>query len=243
MPAIRIETLSKKYSNGTVGLKPCTFEIHSEECLVLTGPSGSGKSTLLRLIAGLEKASTGKIFFDGQEVQNLPPHQRQLAYLAQKPALFPHLNVRENLSVGREFEEKRKPRVERLSNVKIQGIVEEKANSLQIADLLQRRVHELSGGEQQRVALGRALVRGVKLWLLDEPISQLDFPLRQKLSADIHLLKRSEGITIVYVTHDPLEAKALADRLGVLEENSLRKIVSPEEILVSSGQPSVFFRF
>jgi sn-glycerol 3-phosphate transport system ATP-binding protein len=125
----------------------------------------------------------------------------------------------------------------------IRRIVEEKASTLQIDHLLNRPVHELSGGEQQRVALGRALVRGVKLWLLDEPFSHLDLVLRQKLSADLHLLNRREGITIIYVSHDPEEAKALADRLGVLKAGLLRKVCLPEEVLKSTSQPSVVFCF
>ncbi len=243
MPSVELKGLSKIYPNGSVGLHKCDLKIEAGECFVLTGPSGAGKSTLLRMIAGLEVPSDGQIFVAGQPILQLPPHTRQLAYLSQKPALFPHLNVRQNMALGREFEERRKPNSERLSSTQIGEIVEEKAKVLQISELLNRRVHELSGGEQQRVALGRALVRGVKLWLLDEPLSQLDFPLRCKLCDDIHLLNRTEAITIVYVTHDPYEAKALADRLGVLEAGILGKVAFPDEVLISSGQPTVFFRF
>ena len=147
------------------------------------------------------------------------------------------------MAVGREFEEKRKPRAERLAAAAIDRIVAEKADLLGISHLLDRPATELSGGEQQRAALGRALARGVKLWLLDEPFGQLDPPLREKLSADIHLLIRSENLTILCVTHDPLEAQALADRLGVLENGFLKKVCLPEEILVPPSQPSVVFRF
>lgn len=228
---IEIRSLSKTYSNSVPALEPTSMTLEEGECLVLMGPSGAGKSTLLRLIAGLEAPSSGKILLRNREIQHLEPHLREVAWLSQKPALFPHLNVDENLGVGLRLQQKHLPRKDRIPDSEIRRKIFNTSELLRINSLLNRSIHELSGGEQQRVALGRVIVKGASLWLLDEPFSQLDSHLRQEICSEFLLLRRRFQATIILITHDRTEALALADRIGVLGRGRLLQVATPAEIV------------
>jgi ABC-type sugar transport system ATPase subunit len=228
---LQVLSLAKTYPNSVIALNAVSLTVAEGETLVLMGPSGAGKTTLLRLLAGLETPSTGQIFWQNREIQGQEPHLRNLAFLSQKPALFPHLNVEENLSVGLRLKQKHLPRSERLSETEIQRKALQGSELLRIESLLKRPVQELSGGEQQRVALGRAVVSGAKLWLLDEPFSQLDAELRHKIYTEFLLLRRQVQATILLITHDRTEALAFADRIGVLGRGRLLQVTNPREIV------------
>lgn len=239
MPDIRLTNLRKTFPNGIVGLHPTTVEIPDASHFVLLGPSGSGKTTLLRLIAGLETPDGGTIDFDDREVQSLPPHERRVALVAQRAALYPGRDAAGNIRVGLEFEQGRLPRKRRLSAADIDRRAREAAELLGIVTLLNRRPHELSGGETRRVVLARALVRKADVYLLDEPLGQLDAPLAAKLSQDLHLLQRQLGLTILHVTHDPNEAMALADRVGLLGGGRVLQTGQPGEVYARPGSRAV----
>jgi ABC-type sugar transport system ATPase subunit len=237
MSDIRLADLRKTFPNGSVGLHPTSLHIPAGSYFVLLGPSGSGKTTLLRLIAGLERRDSGTIHFGEQAVQALPPHERGVAYVPQRSALYPDRDVYGNIAAGVEFARSRERREP------IESRVRQAAELLRIPHLLKNRPHELSSGEQRRVMLARALVRRAEVWLLDEPLSQLDSPLAEKLSQDLHLLQRQFGHTIIQVTHDPIEAMALADRVGLLGEGRILQTGSPDEVYVRPGSRTVAFHF
>jgi len=243
MPNIRLTDICKTFPNRAVGLHPTTLTVATGSYFVLLGPSGSGKSTLLRLIAGLETPTAGCLHFDERPVHSLAPHERGIAYVPQRSALYPDRDVRWNIRVGLEFEQARQPRGKRLNGQEIDARVTEAACVLHIADRLERGPHELSGGEQRRVMLARALVRRAPIWLLDEPLTQLDAPLAEKLSRDLHLLQRGFALTIVHVTHDPNEAMALADRVGLLGEGRILQSGTPEEVYSRPGNRTVGLHF
>src|SRR5262249_54740738 len=180
MPDIVLTDVRKTFPNGAVGLQPTTLTIPSGSYFVLLGPSGSGKTTLLRLIAGLETADSGTIRFDDRRVDTLPAHRRGVAFVPQRTALYPNRDVAGNIRAGVEFARDRPRRDE------IESRIRQAAESLKITELLDRRPHELSGGEQRRVMLARALVRQAQVWLLDEPLAQLDTSLSGQLSQDLH---------------------------------------------------------
>lgn len=223
MASVELKNVSKVFRLATGeevrAINNLSLSVRDGELLVLVGPSGGGKTTALRLIAGLEEISSGQILIDGQPVQGLPPQDRNLAMVFQRDALYPHLTVFENLAFGLEL--RKIPRAE------IQARVGSTADTLGITPLLHRHPRALSGGERQRAALGRALVRRPKILLLDEPLSQLDAPLRAQLRQEISQLHAQLGLTMLYVTHDQLEARALASnqsarlalmRAGVIEQ-------------------------
>ena len=198
------------------------LSIPEGERVVVLGPSGSGKTTLLRLIAGLETPDAGTVSIAGRDMQRIPPHRRDVAMVFQTPALYPHLNVFDNLAFG--LKARRIARAERGRRVR------EVADILGIGRLLNRRTWELSGGERQRVALGRAVARRPAVLLLDEPFSSLDEPLRAALRAEVVELHRRFGSTLVHVTHDQAEAMSLGQRLAVLHQGRLMQLGSPREI-------------
>ncbi|HEX3148858.1 MAG TPA: ABC transporter ATP-binding protein [Gemmataceae bacterium] len=237
MPDIRITDVHKTYSKGVVALQPLSLHVQDGSHFVLLGPSGSGKTTLLRLIAGLETAEGGTIFFGERAVHALPAHERRVALVAQRSALYPDRDVRGNVASGLEFGRDRADRTE------ISRRVHEAAEMLGIGNLLARRPHELSGGEQRRVILARALVRRCDVYLLDEPLGQLDAPLAAKLSHDLHLLQRQLRLTIVHVTHDPNEAMALADRVGLLGDGRLLQTGIPDEVYTHPSSRTVGLHF
>jgi sn-glycerol 3-phosphate transport system ATP-binding protein len=243
MPEIRLTDLCKTFPNGTIGLHPTTLNVPAGSHFVLFGPSGSGKTTLLRLIAGLETADSGTIQFDGRPVQSLPPHERGIAFIPQRTVLYPNRDVCGNIRAGLEFEQSRMPRKVRLNAKVIDERVAKSAELMAIHGRLSNRPHELSGGEQRRVMLARALARQAPIWLLDEPLSQLDSPLADKLSQDLHLIQRQFGHTIIHVTHDPIEAMALADRVGLLGGGRILQTGQPDEVYAQPSSRTVALHF
>jgi sn-glycerol 3-phosphate transport system ATP-binding protein len=237
MPDIVLTELRKTFPNGVVGLHPTTIRIADGEYFVLLGPSGSGKSTLLRLIAGLETGDGGTIHFGDRSVHALAPHDRGLAFVPQRAALYPDRDVRGNIRAGLEFARDPPSRSE------IEARVRLAAESLKIAELLTHRPHELSGGEQRRVMLARALVRRTSILLLDEPLGNLDSALAEELSEDLHLLQKPFRPTILHVTHDPIEAMALADRVGLLGGGRLLQSGTPDEVYARPSSRTVGLHF
>lgn len=206
----------------TTAIQDITFEIQDRAFWVLIGPSGCGKSTILRTIAGLEAITSGELYIGDRLVNNIPARQRDVAMVFQNYALYPHMSVAENLAFGL------KMRGEESSNISRR--VQEVARSLDIEHLLKRKPKQLSGGQQQRVALGRAIARQPQVFLLDEPLSNLDAQLRDDTRAELKRIHQQFGITTVYVTHDQVEAMTLADRVVVLNEGRIQQIGSPQEI-------------
>jgi multiple sugar transport system ATP-binding protein len=221
------------------GVQKVSLSIPKGSHFALMGRSGSGKSTLLRLIAGLEKLDSGSITWEGIAWDSLAPHQRGVAFVPQKVVNFPHLNVFENLALPLRL----LPRKTRPSRPEIERKVHRTAEQLRLEQYLKSRPYELSGGEQQRVALGRAMIREAKLWLLDEPFAGLDPPLQKELSQELHLLRRALGLTIVCITHDPIDVMASADRIGLLEEGRLLQTGTPAEVYAQPSNLSVGFLF
>ena len=195
---------------------------NEDEFLVLVGPSGCGKSTLLRMIAGLEKIDDGEIFINDIKINELHPSKRQTAMVFQSYALYPHMNVFENMSFGLKIE--KRPKEE------IQSKVAEAAKILKIEELLDRRPKELSGGQRQRVAIGRAITRNPKIFLFDEPLSNLDAALRAEMRVEISKLHQQIKTNMIYVTHDQVEAMTLADRIVILNQGNIEQVGTPEEI-------------
>ena len=203
-------------------LKDVSLEIEDGELLVLIGPSGCGKSTLLRCIAGLEAPSQGEIVIDGRIVNELPPRERDIAMVFQSYALYPHMTVFDNLAFGL--------RMRKFNKAEIARRVAETAKMLEIGSLLERYPRELSGGQRQRVAMGRAVVRKPRLFLFDEPLSNLDAALRQQMRVELLRLHRELRATTVYVTHDQVEAMTLAQRIAVIKQGELVQVGTPIEL-------------
>ena len=222
MSNLSIRNIRKVYNNGTEVLKDINIEVASGELLILVGGSGSGKSTLLNMIAGLETVTSGEIRIGDRVVNKLPPKDRDIAMVFQSYALYPSMTVRENIAFA--LGVKKVPKSEQ------DGIVARVADTLQIAHLLDRRPAQLSGGQRQRVAMGRALARKPSLFLFDEPLSNLDAKLRVEMRAEIKLLHQRLGTTIVYVTHDQIEAMTLGDKIAVMRDGVIQQFGSPQEI-------------
>jgi multiple sugar transport system ATP-binding protein len=221
MASVRIDNLCKNF--GAVrAVDGVNLEIPDGELMVLVGPSGCGKSTLLRLVAGLEEATSGSIFLDDRDVSRVKPQDRDVAMVFQNYALFPHLNVEQNMAFSLKFRKVAKPEI-RLR-------VAEAAEVLGLAGLLRRKPAELSGGQRQRVALGRAMVCKPKVFLLDEPLSNLDARMRAGMRAEIAELHRRLGTTMIFVTHDQTEAMTLGQRLCVLDLGQVMQIGSPMDL-------------
>ncbi len=190
--------------------------VEDKELLVLLGPSGCGKTTLLRLVAGVEDLCHGNVLIDGKLMNHVEPRDRDVAMVFQKDALYPHLNVAQNIGFGL--------KLRKHGPVEIDRRVKEVAERLQLSDWLERKPHELSGGQRQRVALGRAIVRQPKVFLLDEPLSNLDRPMRSQMRAEIVKLHRELGATMIYVTHDQAEAMTLGDRIAVMKAGRIQQV-------------------
>ncbi len=216
---IKLERISKAYHHNFV-VKDVTLVINSGEFLVVLGPSGSGKSTTLHMLAGLETPSSGTIFFDDGMVNNLPPGKRDVAMVFQSYALYPHMKVYDNIAFPLKIR-KEKDADKKISNT---------AALLGLTALLQKYPKELSGGERQRVALARALVRNPQVFLMDEPLSNLDARLRLSARGELKKLQRDRNITTVYVTHDQTEALTLGDRVAVMDKGRLQQVGTPNEI-------------
>jgi spermidine/putrescine ABC transporter ATP-binding subunit len=218
---LEVRAVAKKFGAATV-LKNISLNIAAGEFLTLLGESGSGKTTLLRLIAGFEAPTSGEIWMGGQRLDTLPPYRRPVNTVFQHYALFPHLNVRENVAYGL--------RVKATPASEISGRVDEALRMVKMNDFAHARPAKLSGGQQQRVALARALVNRPQLLLLDEPLSALDANLRKQMQSELKSLQREIGITFLFVTHDQEEAMALSDRIALLRGGALEQIASPREI-------------
>ena len=225
MSAIAVENVSKHWTtaDGQVrAVDAISFELAAGTFNVLLGPSGCGKSTTLRLIAGLEAADGGRVIIDGRDVTGLPPAQRNIAMVFQSYALFPHLSVAENILFGL--------RVRRVSDTDCRTRLARVAELLGLTPLLARKPSQLSGGQQQRVALGRAIINEAPVCLMDEPLSNLDAQLRQDMRAELRHLQRQLGITMVYVTHDQVEAMSMADRVVLLNRGRIEQNATPVEL-------------
>jgi multiple sugar transport system ATP-binding protein/lactose/L-arabinose transport system ATP-binding protein len=218
---LRLSGVEKRFGPVEV-IKGVDIEAEKGEFVVFVGPSGCGKSTLLRMVAGLEEVSAGDVYIDGAKVTHVEPAKRQVSMVFQSYALFPHMNVRDNIAFGLKMAKTPKAEIEKQ--------VSEAARILQMEALLDRRPRELSGGQRQRVAIGRAIVRHPKLFLFDEPLSNLDAELRAQMRTEIARLHSALGVTMIYVTHDQVEAMTLADRIVVLRAGRVEQIGSPQEL-------------
>ncbi|RAO03942.1 sn-glycerol-3-phosphate import ATP-binding prote in UgpC [Micromonospora saelicesensis] len=227
---VTLKDVTKVFRDGTLAVDSINLDVNDGEFMVLLGPSGCGKSTVLRMIAGLEEPTTGAVMLDGEVANDLPPRDRRIAMVFQDFALYPHMTVGDNIAfplrlAGVEPE----PRGERVSDV---------ASALGIGDVLARKPGQLSGGQRQRVAMGRAIVRRPGLFLMDEPLSNLDSGLRAELRAEISGLTRELGVTTVYVTHDQAEALTMADRVAIMRRGVLQDVGTPTQVY---GRPATLY--
>lgn len=221
MTTLRVKDLTKRYGNVTA-LEKFSLEISSGEFMVLLGPSGCGKTTVIRCIAGLTNPTDGEIYIGNELVNDLPPKDRDVAMVFQNYSLYPHMNVYDNIAFPLKMRKtERQEIVERVTNI---------AELLNIDHLLNRKPREISGGQMQRVALGRALVRKPRIFLMDEPLSNLDAKLRTDMRVEIKKLQRKLQITTLYITHDQVEAMSMADNIGVMESGKLQQLCNPDEI-------------
>ena len=221
MTFLKIEDIDKSFGKNHV-IRKFNLEVEKGKFLVLLGPSGCGKSTLLRMIAGLEKIDKGKIILENNLLNDLLPSKRQIAMVFQSYALYPHMNVSQNISFGLT--------TEKISKDEIKRKVTEAAKILKIEELLDRKPKELSGGQRQRVAIGRAITRNPKLFLFDEPLSNLDAALRSEMRVEISKLHKRLKSNIVYVTHDQIEAMTLADKIVIMNKGKIEQFGSPDDI-------------
>ncbi|MCX3305691.1 sn-glycerol-3-phosphate ABC transporter ATP-binding protein UgpC [Bacillus sp. NEAU-CP5] len=222
MASLTFDHIKKTYGAQSAAVKDFHLDVKDEELLVLVGPSGCGKSTTLRMIAGLESISEGKLYIDGDAVNDLPPKDRDIAMVFQNYALYPHMTVFDNMAFGL--------KLKKLPKKEIAERVRTAADILEIGHLLKRKPKALSGGQRQRVALGRSIVREPKVFLMDEPLSNLDAKLRVMMRAEISKLHQRLKATIVYVTHDQTEAMTMGDRIVVMNEGDIQQAASPHEI-------------
>jgi len=225
MAALELDEITKVYRDGeasVVAVEDVSIEVPDGDFLVLVGPSGCGKSTTLRMIAGLETVSEGDIRLDGESVTDVSAQDRDTAMVFQSYALYPHKSVRANMSFGLEESTD-------MTSAEIEDTVVETAEMMDIEELLDRKPDELSGGQQQRVALGRAIVRDPEVFLMDEPLSNLDAKLRAQMRTELQHLQEQLGVTTVYVTHDQTEAMTMGDRIAVLDRGELQQVGTPLE--------------
>ena len=221
MASLRYESVEKSYGN-VQAVKGVSLDVVDGEFLVLLGPSGCGKTTLLRMTAGLEEITGGGVWMDGRRINDLPPKDRNMAMVFQSYALYPHLTVAQNIGYPLKIRGTEPAELDR----KVAAV----AQQLGLGPLLQRRPKELSGGQRQRVALGRAIVRKPGVFLMDEPLSNLDAQLRVTMRAEIKRLQRDLGVTMLYVTHDQVEAMSMASRIAIFKDGELRQVDTPERI-------------
>jgi len=219
---VRFARVSKSFTPGTRVIRDLNLHVRDHEFLVLVGPSGCGKSTALRMIAGLEEVSDGDLFIGDRRVNDIAPKDRDIAMVFQNYALYPHMTVQDNLSFSL--------KLRRMGAAEVDGRVRRAARMLGIGEYLRRRPRELSGGQRQRVALGRALVRDPQVYLLDEPLSNLDAKLRVQMRAEISRLHQTTGTTFVYVTHDQIEAMTMGDRIAVMNAGVIQQLGTPREL-------------
>ena len=224
MAKVELKNLSKTYDKKILALEDINLTIEDGQFFVLLGPSGAGKTTTLRCIAGLEKIDSGSVLFDNESVTEDQPASRDVSFVFQQFSLYPHYTVYENLAFPLRSPMRKLPEDE--IKIKIENI----AKMLKISNKLKNKATELSGGEMQRVAIGRALVRNPNIYLMDEPLSSLDAKLRESLRVELKSIQTNLNATILYVTHDQAEATTLADKIGVLKEGKIVQIGTPEEI-------------
>jgi multiple sugar transport system ATP-binding protein len=222
MATVNFEHVYKIYPNGYTAIKDLNLEIKDGEFLVFVGPSGCGKSTAMRMLAGLEDISAGKLLIGDQVVNDKTPQERNIAMVFQNYALYPHMSVRQNLEFPL--------RMVNMPKQQIQGRVVEAAEKLGLTPLLERKPKQLSGGQRQRVAMGRAIVRDPSVFLMDEPLSNLDAKMRTQIRTEIADLQRKMGTTTVYVTHDQVEAMTMGDRVVVMRGGELQQIATPQDL-------------
>ena len=219
MASLSLRGIYKRYPGGVVAVSDFSMNIKDKEFIVFVGPSGCGKSTTLRMIAGLEEISEGELFIGDRLVNDVAPKDRDIAMVFQNYALYPHMTVFENMAFGLKLRKVPKDEIKKL--------VEEAAKILDIAHLLDRKPKALSGGQRQRVALGRAIVRDPQVFLLDEPLSNLDAKLRAQMRTELAKLHKKLGTTFIYVTHDQIEAMTMGDRIVVMKDGYIQQIDSP----------------
>ncbi|MBC2576863.1 ABC transporter ATP-binding protein [Peptostreptococcus canis] len=220
MAKVQLKDICKSYDNGFNAVKNVNIDIEDKEFIVLVGPSGCGKSTTLRMIAGLEEISSGTLTIDDKVVNNVEPKDRDIAMVFQNYALYPHMTVYDNMSFALKLRKMNKSEIDKK--------VREAAEILQLEDLLDRKPKALSGGQRQRVALGRSIVRNPKVFLMDEPLSNLDAKLRTEMRAQISKLHKDLGATFIYVTHDQVEAMTMGDRIVVMKDGIVQQINKPK---------------
>jgi multiple sugar transport system ATP-binding protein len=222
MASVTLDQVTKVYPNGHVGVDSLDLEIDDGEFLVLVGPSGCGKSTALRMVAGLEDITSGVLRIGDDVVNDLPPKDRDIAMVFQNYALYPHMTVGQNIGFAL--------KLQRLPKDDVAKRVREAAHTLQLEEWLDRKPGQLSGGQRQRVAMGRAIVRDPSVFLMDEPLSNLDAKLRVQMRAEIARLQRELKTTTIYVTHDQVEAMTMGDRVAVLRDGHLQQVAGPQEL-------------
>ena len=222
MASLSLKNISKVYPNGFVAVKDFNLEIKDKEFIIFVGPSGCGKSTTLRMIAGLEEISSGELYIGDKLVNDVEPKDRDIAMVFQNYALYPHMTVYDNMAFGLKLRKVPKAEIERL--------VKEAAKILDLEHLLDRKPKALSGGQRQRVAMGRAIVRDPKVFLMDEPLSNLDAKLRVQMRVEIAKIHKRLGATIIYVTHDQTEAMTLGTRIVVMKDGVVQQVDSPKNL-------------
>jgi multiple sugar transport system ATP-binding protein len=227
MANLELENINKVYENGFHAVHDLSLDVEDGEFLVLVGPSGCGKSTALRMVAGLESISSGTLSINGRVVNEVHPKDRDIAMVFQNYALYPHMTVAEN--IGFALKLKRTPKSE------IDQRVGDAARMLELEEWLERKPGQLSGGQRQRVAMGRAIVRRPAVFLMDEPLSNLDAKLRVQMRADVAKLQRNLGVTTMYVTHDQVEAMTMGDRVAVMRKGILQQVASPQTLYDTPG--------
>ena len=230
MASLSLKNVCKVYPNGFEAVKDFNLEVEDKEFIIFVGPSGCGKSTTLRMIAGLEEISSGELIIDGKVMNDVEPKDRDIAMVFQNYALYPHMTVFDNMAFGL--------KLRKVPKDEIKAKVEEAARILDLEKLLDRKPKALSGGQRQRVAMGRAIVRNPKVFLMDEPLSNLDAKLRVQMRSEISSLHNRLGATIIYVTHDQTEAMTLGTRIVVLKDGVIMQVDSPQKLY---NQPNNLF--
>ncbi|SPN71029.1 maltodextrin import ATP-binding protein MsmX [Brochothrix thermosphacta] len=222
MVAISLKNIDKIYDKKVTAVSDFNLEIEDKEFIVFVGPSGCGKSTTLRMIAGLEDISRGEFIMDGHLMNDVAPKNRHIAMVFQNYALYPHLSVYDNMAFGL--------KLRKMNKKEIKERIDKAAHILGLTDYLQRKPRELSGGQRQRVALGRAIVREAKLFLMDEPLSNLDAKLRVQMRAEISKLHQELNTTMIYVTHDQTEAMTMATRIVIMKDGVIQQVGTPKDV-------------
>ena len=222
MSSLKLKNIGKKYPNGFEAVKNFDLEIEDKEFIIFVGPSGCGKSTTLRMIAGLEDISSGELYIDDKLMNDVEPKDRDIAMVFQSYALYPHMSVYDNMAFGL--------KLRKLPKEEVKQKVHDAARILGLEDLLDRKPRALSGGQRQRVAMGRAIVRNPKVFLMDEPLSNLDAKLRVQMRTEIAELHQRLGTTIIYVTHDQTEAMTLGTRIVVMKDGIIQQVDTPQNL-------------